>query len=132
MPLVIPNHGETDALQYFVNKATPQDLVLRLFTNNVTPSESDTAASYTEASGSGYSAITLTGTNWSTPTEGAPSSISYPEQTFSFTGTIAAIYGYYCTRASSGRIVLAERFPSGPYAINSGDSIKITPVITAD
>lgn len=133
MALLVPNNGEGDALQYFTNKAAPENLVLRLFTNNVTPGEADTAASYTEAAGNGYASITLTGATWGAPSEGAPSSIAYPQQTFTFTGALGNVYGYYLTRATSGRIALAERFTDGPYNIvNNGDQIKITPTITAD
>jgi hypothetical protein len=54
-------------------------------------------------------------------------------QTFTFTGALGSIYGYFMTRATSGRIALAERFPSAPYAIvNNGDSIDLTPTITLD
>lgn len=133
MALLVPNNGEGDALQYFVNKATPENLVLRLFTNNVTPGETDTAGTYTEASGFGYSALTLTGASWGSPSEGAPSSIAYAQQTFTFTGALGNVYGYYLTRSTSGRIAYAERFSDGPYNIaNNGDQIKITPTITCD
>lgn len=133
MPLLVPNNGEGDGLQYFVNRATPENLVLRLYTNNITPSETDTAATYTEASGSGYSAITLTGASWGSPSEGSPSVIAFPEQTYTFSGALGNVYGYYMTRAISGRIALAERFTSGPFNITtSGDQIKLTVQITLD
>lgn len=133
MALLVPNNGEGDALSYFVNKSAPENLILKLFTSNTTPAEADTAGTYTEASGSGYAAITLTGASWAAPVEGAPSSIAYAEQTFTFTGALGNVYGYYCVRASSGRIAYVERFSNGPYNIqNNGDAIKITPTITAD
>lgn len=134
MTLLVPNNGEGDGLEYFVNKAAPQNLILRLFTSNTTPAETDTAATYTEASGSGYSAITLTGASWGAPSEGAPSSIAFAQQTFTSTGGgWGNTYGYFCTRATSGRIALAERFTNGPYNVqNSMDNIKITPTITLD
>lgn len=132
MPIVVPNNGEGDALSYFVNKASPQDLVLHLFTNNIVPSESDTAGTYTEAYGSGYASISLTGANW-TIAEGEPSEASYPQQTFTFTGALGNVYGYYLTRATSGRIAYAERFSDGPYNVAaSGDQIKLTPKISFD
>lgn len=132
MTLLVPNVGEGLALEYFVNKSTPQDQVLRLFTNDVTPSETDTLATYTEASGSGYSAITLTGANW-TITTGAPSEAAYAQQTFTFTGALGNVYGYYNNRTTGTELMLAERFTDGPYDIqNNGDEIKITPKITAD
>jgi hypothetical protein len=135
MALLVPNNGEGDALQYFVNRAAPENLILKLFKSNTTPSETDTAATYTEADFTGYSAITLTGATWGAPSEGAPSSIAYPQQTFTSSagGQNQAIYGYFMVRASSGRIALAERFTDGPYTIvNNGDQIKITPTITGD
>lgn len=132
MALLVPNNGEGDMLSFIVNKSTPENLVLRLFTNNITPGETDTAASYTEASGSGYSAITLTGASW-TITEGAPSNASYAEQTFTFTGALGNVYGYYLTRATSGRIAFAERFSAAPFNITTnGDQIKVTVQITLD
>lgn len=132
MPIVVPNNGEGDALEYFVNRASPQNLVLRLYTSNTTPAETDTAATYTEAAGSGYAAITLTGASWAAPVEGAPSSIGFAQQTFTLTGALDA-FGYYMTRVTSGRIALAERFTSAPFSIPAGGgTIRITPQITAD
>lgn len=133
MTIVVPNNGEGDALEYFTNRASPQNLQLRLYTNNITPAETDTTATYTEASGSGYALILLTGASWNAPSEGAPSSIAYAQQTFTFSGALGNVFGYYCTRATSGRIALAERFTGAPFNIaNNGDQIKITPQITAD
>jgi hypothetical protein len=133
MTLLVPNNGEGDALEYFVNRAAPQNLVLRLYTNNITPAETDTAATYTEAAGNGYGSINLAGATWGAPSEGAPSSIAYPQQTYTFTGALGNVYGYFCTRATSGRIAVAERFSDGPYNIvNNGDQVKVTPQITAD
>ena len=133
MALLFPNNGEGDALQYLVNRAAPENLVLRLYTSNTTPAEADTAATYTEATGFGYAAVTLTGASWGAPSEGAPSSIAYAQQTFTFTGALGNVYGYYLTRATSGRIAFSERFSDGPYNIvNNGDQIKITPTITCD
>jgi hypothetical protein len=132
MALVVPNNGEGDALEYFVNKTAPQNLILRLFGSNTTPAETDVAATYTEYAATGYSAITLTGASWGAPSEGAPTSIAYAQQTFTMTGAGDA-YGYYMTRSVSGRIALAERFTGAPFSIPSGGgTIKVTPQITAD
>jgi hypothetical protein len=134
MPLVLVNNGEEDWLNMVVNKAAPQNLVLRLFQNNHTPAETDVAADYTEANFTGYSAATLTGASW-TVTPGAPSEASFAQQTFTSSAAQAAqsIYGYFLTQATSGRLQWAERFPSGPYPIaNDGDSIGVTPKITLD
>lgn len=134
MALVVCNNGESVALQYLVNKATPENLILRLFQSNTTPAETDTAVTYTEANFTGYSAATLTGASWGAPSEGAPTSIAYAQQTFTCSGASSnSIYGYYMTRATSADLILAERDAGAPFSITtSGDNIKITPTITAD
>lgn len=134
MALVVPNNGEGDGLEAFVAKTAMSNLVLRLFQSNTTPAETDTAATYTEATFTGYSSITLTGANWSI-TEGAPSNAAYAQQTFTSSAGSQSqnVYGYYMTRATGGRIALAERFTDGPYQIvNNGDQIRVTPQITFD
>lgn len=131
MALIVPNDGEIDGLKYFVNKAVPENLVLRLFTNDITPSEDDETADYTEASGFGYASITLNGASWSDPT-GSPATTSYPEQTFTFSGAIGNIYGYYLTRASSNKIAYAERFATPFNVQSSGSQLKLTLSISLD
>lgn len=133
MTLLVPNSGEVIALSYLVNKQQPENLVYRYFTNNITPSETDMTASYTEAAGGGYAAMTLAGASW-TLTPGAPSVAAYAQQTTTFSGPLSGngtIYGYFVTRAGSGDLVLAETFTSFTPAA-SGDQIKLTPQITAD
>lgn len=133
MPLNFPDVGENIALEAIVNKTAPQNLVLRLYSNNITPSDTDTAGTYTEATFAGYAAITLTGASWNAAAAG---SITYSaQQTFtrSSTGTTENIYGYYCTQLASGVLVYSERDASAPFAVtNSGDNIKLTPTITAN
>lgn len=131
MALVVPNNGEGDALDGFTGKTALSTLVLRLYSSNTTPAETDTAATYTEYTATGYAAITLTAASWTT-TEGAPSNTAYAQQTFTMTGAGDA-YGYYMTRNTGGRIALAERFTGAPFSIPSGGgTIKVTPQITAD
>ncbi len=126
MALVQPNQAETLMLENFVNKTPPEDLVLRLYVNNITPGETDTVATYTEAGGYGYSAANLTASSWSV-VEGDPSTADYPEVTFSFTSAAGDIYGYYVTETTSGKLKWAERFSDGPYNIKyPGEKINIT------
>lgn len=134
MALVLPNQGETIALEALVGKTAGQNLVLRLFKSNTTPGEADTEATYTEADFTGYAAVTLTAASWSA-TPGAPSNIAYAQQTFASSAGSQNqnVYGYYLTQESSGKLVWAERFSDGPYNIvNDGDAIKVTPIITAE
>ena len=130
MAFLVPNSGETLVVGMIVNKTAPENLVLKLFKSNTTPAETDTAATYTEADFTGYAAITLTGASWSVTGDTA----TYAQQTFTSSAnqTLQNVYGYFLVQATSGILVLAERFTDAPYAIsNNGDNIKITPTITA-
>ena len=130
MTLRIPNVGEGLLLGMALGKTAQENQVLRLFSNNKTPAETDTAASYTELSGNGYVPKTLTGASW-TITEGDPTVAAYAQQEFAFTGAAGDVYGYYVTGATSGLLLWAERFDDGPYAVaQAGDAIKVTPRMT--
>lgn len=126
---VVPNAAEVDALNYILNKDTPEDILLKLFTNNVTPAETDTAAAYTEAAVAGYAAITLGGAAW-TVTGGDPTQGEAAAQLFTMTAA-GNFYGYFMVRQTSGVIVGAERFSGAPYALPSGGGdISVTPTYT--
>jgi len=132
MALNVPDVGENLAVGAFVNKLTPENPVLRLYSNNITPADSDTAATYTEATFAGYASITLTGASWSAPASGVT---SFAQQTFtrSSTGATENIYGYYVTQVTSGILMWSERDAAAPAAMtNSGDNIKLTPTIGAN
>jgi len=135
MTLVVPNAGEVINLSYFVGKNTVvRNVIYKLFATNVTPAEGDTAGSYTEAAGGGYSTMAaLTGASW-TVTGGAPTSASYAQISWTFTGALttnATIYGYYVIRATDVDLCWAETFTSFTPA-NNGDQILLTPAITAE
>ena len=135
MTIQFVNNGEVIALEYLVNKnSLTEDLVYRLFTNNITPSETDTVGTYTEATGGGYTSKQLTGTSW-TITPGAPSVATYARQDWVFSGALtgsASIYGYYVTRQTTGDLVFAERAAQTQTPANSGDEYRVVPRITAD
>lgn len=113
-----------------------ESFTLKLFSNNITPAVTDTAASYTEVSGGGYATKTLTAANWII-TPGDPSVALYNAvQDFNFTGTTTApgtVYGYFIIRVSDLTLVYAERFPPAnvPLTPVNGSLIRLTPRITA-
>lgn len=130
MPIVFANAGEVIALRNIVNNTAPQNLVLKLYSNNKTPAKTDVAADYTEVSGFGYSSVTLTPANF-TFTAGDPSTAAYPQITFTFSGAAGFIYGYFVVQATSGSLIFANRFTNAPIQIaNAGDEIRITASIT--
>lgn len=134
MTLLVGNSGEKIALEALVNKTAPQDLRLKLYKNDVTPGETDNAATYTVADFTGYADKDLAGSSWNAATSGEPSYIDYAKQTFTSTAGSQnqPIYGYFIVQQTSGLLVWAERFSDGPYTIvNNGDKIEVTPKITA-
>ena len=110
MALVTPNAAEDVMFQNILNKTAPQTLRLKLYTNNYTPVEASTEADFTEASGNGYADVSLTASSW-TITPGAPTSAAFPQQTFTFTGNLGNVYGYYIVQTTSGKIMWAKNWP---------------------
>ena len=139
MALLVPDIGELESLRYLVaqnnhtaslSDQSPRNLVLKLFTSNTTPAESDipSATAYFEPYGigntnaygysptTGYPAcvnnrsdqsytsqygILLNGSRWAINQVGGGTTATYPEQTFTFTGAAGNIYGYHVTRANN-------------------------------
>jgi len=132
MSLVVPNQGEQIALERILNIAPATDQVLRLFVNDQTPGGTDTEDDYTEASGSGYAAETLDPASW-VITPGDPTEAAYPEHTFTFSGALGNVYGYFVTEdASPPRLLWAERFTDGPYNVTGASvEIAVTAKLTA-
>jgi hypothetical protein len=139
MAMLIPNEGEIQLLTDLLGAG--ENWTLKLFQNNITPAETDTALTYTEASFTGYSAKTLTrtlsGTTWSTPAgtgttlEAQDAKSVYGAAAQSWTGTSAqTIYGYYIVGATSGKLICAERFAS-PLSVVNPTTINLQPVLEA-
>lgn len=123
---LIPNASKKTMLEMVLKAG---DCTLRLYTNNKTPAAGDVAADYTEASGSGYSAKTLTAASWGV-TSANPSVATYAIQTFTFSGALGNVYGYYVTRNSDGKLLFAERPTDAPFPVtSSADTIAVTPTV---
>ena len=119
-------------LQYLTNNDAPENLVIHLYANDVTPNENTTTATFTEVAGGGYSSQALTPGSFSIVT-GSPSQAEHTEITWTFTGAVGNVYGYYVTRQTGLETMWAERFSNGPFDIQTnGDQIKITPRITLE
>lgn len=140
MALVVPNTANILMLQYIMNMvgqdggSAPSggQRVLRLFTNNLTPGKATVMANITEATNpTGYTALTLTGSNWTTTSSGGVNSAAYSEQTFTFT-TGVTVYGYYVTTSEvTPKLLWIERFSTSPYTLpGGGGEIAILPRFT--
>lgn len=95
----------------------PTNPVLHLYTNDYTPNETSTIASFTEASQAGYTPITLAGSLWTTTT-GAATTAVYSEVTFNFTTNVTC-WGYYVT-SSAGDLLWAEKFGEQAFNLPTG------------
>lgn len=131
MAIFIPSAGENKLVEFALGYSTPGNQLLKLYTNNVTPADTDTAATYTEMTTLGYAAKTLTKTSWSVAQSGGVATATYAAQTWTFTaGAAVTVYGYFVVDATSGVILWSEPFTSGKIIQYTGDQIIITPVFT--
>lgn len=133
MGMKVPNTIEVEVLTALLTPA----LTMKLYSNDKTPAATDVAANYTEVTGGGYASKPLTFANW-TITAGSPSQAVYTSsQTWTFTGVTGApgtVYGYYVTRNSDGKLMWAERFPSGslPFSPVAGSRVVVLPTFSAE
>jgi len=134
MTLLVPQVGEEKFLRHALNTTAPENQTLKLFATNITPAETDTAGTYTEAAGGGYAAIGLTGANWGYAGPSPTTATYNAQQVFTFTGPLTTnptIYGYFVVEATSGVLLWVEQ--STPFTpATNGDQYKITPKITGD
>lgn len=133
MTLVLARVGAVLALKALLNLTAGQDQTLKLYQNNITPADTDTAATYTESTFAGYAAKALTGASWNFAS-GTPSSATRAAtETFTRNATGAAenCYGYFLIQTTSGTLLWSERFTGAPYPLsNNGDNIQLVPAIT--
>jgi hypothetical protein len=145
MAQVWTNEGVVQFLSNALSASAPENLLLKLFKSDTTPAWTDTASTHTECDFDGYAAKTLTttqsGSTWQTPTTASPSGspawttrtlVGHAEygttpQVFSCTGSTGnTVYGYMIVGATSGKLYVAERFPT-PRPIANGDTLSLPP-----
>jgi hypothetical protein len=137
MSLIVPNAGEKRLLEYIVNKTSPTNMILHLYTNVVdlstqtftAPGDQQGPGSFTEANAAGYAAVTLSGANWTASTSlGVSAAVYNTSVSFAFSAG-QNIQGYYVTDTSN-RILWAEEFPGAPFSLpTTGGEISIRPQV---
>lgn len=128
---LVPNVGEARMIGLLVNASTvgSENLSLRLYKNDITPASTMTLADYTEASFTGYLAVTLTSSDW-TITQDELAQATGPEVTFAASATTAeTVYGYYISGVNSSTLYWSERFSAPFQLVNIGDAVVPTPVL---
>lgn len=92
---------------------------LRLFKNNVTPTNTFNVASFTEADFAGYAPIDLPG--WSPAAVAAHiATAGNIAQQFTITAGTQNIYGWYVTNAAGTALLLSQRDPLAPILMDAG------------
>ena len=131
MAAVVPNVEEQRILEDYLRDG----VLVRLYSNDVTPSETSTVASFTEVAGGGYEFQSVNSLAW-VYTQGNPTEATAPQVEFIFTGATTApgtIYGYYLVSPVTGLLLAAERFAGSvlPYVPVAGSRIRLNPVVQA-
>ncbi len=138
MALLVPDVGEVELLKRLLYPSSGENGTLKLYKTNVTPAESDTAGSYTEADFTGYVSKTLTstqsGSTWAVPTTGGgTTSSTYGGGTPLSWSPLSTqtVYGYIVVGASSTTLWWAELFATSKN-LSSGDTLNLTPKMQLD
>lgn len=136
MAIVVPDVGEVKLLNDLLAGGTLENWTLKLFKNDLTPTDDTVIGDFTEADFTNYATKTLTRAvgagNWGTPaTAGGTTSSTYNSGTpLSWTCGASGntIYGYYVVGATSGTLLFCERFATAR-VLASTDVLNLTPVL---
>lgn len=134
MPLVVPDQGELELLDKMLKDAlsTNENYILKLYKNDVTPTNVFAPGSFTEADFTNYAARTLSRATWNaavTVSGKAESSYGTSPQSWTCGASGNTVYGYWVEGAASAKVLWAERF-STSRVLASGDVLNITPKFT--
>jgi hypothetical protein len=131
MALILTNEGEKLLLEWALKStSTPEDLELRLFTNDYSPVATSVTADFTEATFTDYAAKELSRDDWTTPTTNIDGEAETTQEVQTWiAGSSQTIYGYYVVGASSGKTIWAERFTTARTPAIS-DELSVTPRFT--
>jgi hypothetical protein len=128
MAFLFANTGVDYIAKCALNKASPSDFIVHLFTNNHTPAVTDSAANYTECALSGYASITLSAGTWSGGASGGVATYVYSALGYTFAAYAGGttIFGAYVTTVSG--VFIGAELISPSYAVPSGGgTLNYTP-----
>jgi len=128
MAVVTPTTGAARMLEHVMGISSAGTKKLRLYGNNYTPVGGSQSTHFTESTGAGYSAESMTASTWTISTTGSGIAIgSATARTFTYTSG-DTVYGYYVTSTGTTYLYFAEKFTDGPYTIPAGGgTVTITP-----
>jgi len=136
--LTIVDTGKKYFNDLLTAKETPENIVLGLFVNDATITDSTVIGDLTAMSTHGITTKTLTGSSWaaSAINGSGQAASAYAAQDFTATatddGTQTDVYGYYAKSASGGVLLWAVKFASSKPITYENEKISITPEIRYD
>lgn len=105
------------------------NLTVKLFTNDITPTEASVAGDFTEAVGGGYTANAITEASAAVSVVTGVAQTVFTDLSFVFTGPLTtnpSVYGYFVVDAD-GVLIWADR-ATGPYTpASDGDLFVVRP-----
>lgn len=127
------NEGETQVGESYLKGDAPPQLYVGLYKDATEPAEDATLATITEVPAeNGYARIILVKADWTEDdVKGVFENI---QKVFAASGGAwGQVYGYFltdCLTGTAGKLVSVEDFSNGPYTVNDGWSVKVTPKVT--
>jgi hypothetical protein len=130
----IPDAGAANLLNWMLlsDTSTVETLLLRLYTNDVTPGHTSVTADFTEATFGGYSQKLLTRSGWSPATLAihvAQLTRSAGSFTWNPTTSGQVLYGAFVIGGTSLQLYAARRF-ANPRTVAAGTPFSLLPVFT--
>jgi len=130
MALITPDDAESRILEYIINRTSPSNLTMKLYTNEIDlVLEEFVSSDFTECTEAGYGSFALVSADWTiNNTLGILAATYNSSVIFIFTEEVT-VYGYYIVNAS-GAIMFAEEFPNAPVVMPfGGGQISVRPQI---
>ena len=129
MNFTLVNTGVNVIIQNWLNKLSPTNFTIGLYTTNHTPAVTDTKSTYTaiECSLPGYAEITLAPGSWTGSATAGTATYNYPAQTFTFTSNVGGItiYGAFIFDAN-GVLICAGLLDTAFPVPAAGGSLTLT------
>lgn len=121
--------NQLNSQAFGVTGFTAEDYTAKLFSNNATVSDTTAVGGLTEASFSGYAAVSVPRSTLVAALSGNTSYLlsSVVPQYTNTSGGSTNVYGWYLVGVTSGLLVCSQNFTSPPLAIPAGQTVTLYP-----
>ena len=123
----LTNEGEAHVLNTYLKGVTRGTLYLGLYTDVVEPGEDATLATITEAA---IARVAISNADVTVVNDLA----TIAQKTFTAAAALGNVTGYFICNISTGTwgtLIFVENFSDGPYNVEAGQLVKVTPSFLA-